>query len=159
MCMAKGGDLMRSLSCKRRLRNWWLTIAVIAAMVPFAVPSSAQASSACADTTSVRSQVYRASYASIVSKTDTASARRRAQTSVPFLQASQVRLVGDTTVCRNASNAFDLARGVSLSETPAIVLELGPSHRIVVKDTGVRHYWQNYLFNSSFTQMIQAIRF
>lgn len=142
---------------KLSVGNGWLAaVAFIGAFVYLGEPMGAQSGS-CTDTTSTRSRAYRNIYASLVSQPDTASARRRTQLQLPLLQANQVRLVGDTTVCRSASNAFDGARGVSLPTTSVIVLELGPSRRIVVKDIGIKHYWQNFLFNSDFSQTLKRI--
>lgn len=126
------------------------------AFLYFAEPVAAQ-SGICTDTASTKSRGYKNVYASLVSKTDTASARRRSQLQLPLLQANQVRLVADTIACRAASNAFDTVRGVSLPTTSVIVLELGSSHRIVVKDLGFNHYWLNFLFNSDFSQLIKRI--
>ena len=139
------------------VRHVRLAILVFAgAFFYYGEPVAAQ-SGICTDTASTKSRGYKNVYASLVSKTDTASARRRSQLQLPLLQASQVRLVADTSACRTASNAFDTVRGVSLPTTSVIVLEIGSSHRIVVKDIGIKHYWQNFLFNSDFSQLIKRI--
>lgn len=130
--------------------------ACVSAVMCVAEPMAAQ-SGMCRDTASTKSRSYKGIYASLVSKTDTASARRRSQLNLPLLQVTQVRLVADTTVCRTASDAFDTVRGVSLPTTSVIVLELGSSHRIVVKETGIPHYWQNFLFNADFSQLLKRI--
>jgi hypothetical protein len=156
MCLAKGVDLMvrlRALTV-RHIRP--VVLAFAGAFIYSAEPVAAQ-TGICADTASTESRGYKNIYASLVSKTDTASARRRSQLQLPLLQAIQVRLVADTTVCRTASNAFDTVRGVSLPTTSVIVLELGSAHRVVVKDIGFTHYWLNFLFNSDFSQHIKRI--
>lgn len=112
--------------------------------------------SACADTTSFRSQFYRDSYAGIASRTDPASVASRAASGVPTVAATSVRLVADTTVCRTASNAFDGHVQQARPTTPVIVLEIG-DRRIVIKDTGLSGRWINMLFSQDFATFLKSL--
>jgi hypothetical protein len=69
---------------------------------------------------------------------------------LPLLSATQVKLVGDTAVCRAASIAYDAAVNIAPVDKPVLVLDLGTTRRIVVKDIGFVHYWMNVLFDRDF---------
>lgn len=156
MRLAKGVDLMMRVNLFR-VSYCWLAGTAFVASFAMVEPVAAQPSGICTDTASARSRQYRNIYTSLVSRTDTASARRRSQVQLPFLQANQVRLVADTAVCRAASTALDGVQGISLPEISVLVVELGPSHRIVIKDLGFSHWWLNFLFNSDFSQILGRI--
>lgn len=121
-------------------------------------PAHAQTPSICADTASQRSQIYRDNYRLLVSGTDTATVNFRARSGLPTLSPTQVRLVGDTAVCRTASIAYDATVSSPDPLEPMIVLELG-SKRIVAKNSGRRGPWLNLLFNQDFTSLLYKIGF
>lgn len=141
----------------RRFRGRYLGQIVALLMVITPLVSQTQAVSPCWDTTSVKAQRYKQGYAVKVSHTDSASVRERTNLMLPFLSAAQVKLVGDTAVCRAASIAYDAAVNIDPVDKPVIVLDLGPTRRIVVKDIGFVHYWLNVLFDRDFTVAIGKI--
>jgi hypothetical protein len=90
--------------------------------------------------------------------TDTTVVRFRNQTGLPTLQNSQVRLVGDTAICRIASQAYDATLEVPYPNEPVVVLEMGDK-RIVVKDIGFRGgVMMALLFNQTFTTLLQRLK-
>jgi hypothetical protein len=93
----------------------------------------------------------------MVSRSDTAAARQRTNLLLPSLTPTQVRIVGDTAVCRVASAAYDSAASVTFPDRPVIVLELGTTRRIVIKDIGFAGAWLNLLFDNTFTSMFKRI--
>jgi hypothetical protein len=94
----------------------------------------------------------------MVSRTDSETVAFRATSGLPTLTASLVRIVGDTTVCRAASVAYDARLAIPYPLRPVIVLELG-NKRVVVKDTGRRGDRLNMLFNQDFTVWISNISY
>ena len=142
----------------RRLRGRFLGQIVVALLIGITpLIARAQPVSPCWDTTSVKAQRYKQGYAVKVSNTDSASVRERTNLMLPFLSAAQVKLVGDTVVCRAASVAYDAAVNIDPVDKPVIVLDLGPTRRIVVKDIGFVHYWSNVLFDRDFTIAVGKI--
>jgi hypothetical protein len=67
-----------------------------------------------------------------------------------------VKLVADTTICRQASAAFDARVDGANSSTPVVVLELG-TKRVVIKDLGRGGRLLNLLFNSDFTTFFKYL--
>jgi hypothetical protein len=82
----------------------------------------------------------------------------RSETGLPNLAETQVRLVGDTTVCRTASAAIDAKRLNKYPATPVIVLELG-TKRLVIKDVGLSGGRLNFLFNQDFSSLLYRMVF
>jgi hypothetical protein len=121
--------------------------------------AQAQVGGPCVDTTSTRAQSYRDSYVEIASGTRAELVQARTQAGIPTVLASQVKLVGDTVVCRAASIAFDARVQNPRPSTPVIVLEIGPTRRIVVKETGRRSVGHNMLFDQTFATLLKTIRF
>jgi len=74
------------------------------------------------------------------------------------MSPTQVKLVGDTAICRLASVAYDatLQNGRPLS--PVIVIELGVK-RAVIKDIAIGDYWLNLIFNQNFTTLLNKFGF
>jgi len=93
----------------------------------------------------------------MVSRSDTASARQRLNLGLPTLAANQVQIVSDTTVCRTASVAYDAAANVSYPAQPVVVLALGSTRRIVIKDVGFRGAALNLLFDQNFATLLKRI--
>jgi hypothetical protein len=139
--------------------NQKITSLLVGLVLSFAgaAMAGAQASGACVDSASSDARSYKHGYSLMVSRTDTASARQRTNLGLPTLSADQVQLVADTTVCRLASAAFDSAAAVSHPTTPVIVLALGTTRRIVIKDIGFHGPWLNLLFDQTFTSMLTKI--
>jgi hypothetical protein len=122
-----------------------------------ATPVLAQTNGACADTTTTQARGYRNYYGVVVSRTDTAAIRVRNQIGLPSLSNSQVRLVGDTAVCRIASQAYDATLEVPYPTQPVIVLELG-TKRVVVKDIGFRGgVMMNLLFDQAYGTLLHRM--
>jgi len=132
-------------------------VALVLCALVGSVPAAAQGASACFDSTSSRAQSYRHGYGLMVSRRDTASSRQRANLRLPLLSASQVQIVGDTAICRIASAAYDSAASVSYPSRQVIVLALGPTRRIVIKDIGFPGPWLNLLFDQNFASMLMRI--
>lgn len=130
----------------------------ILALVLGASKVAAQTTGACADSTGERPPLYRDEYSSMASRTDSQTVAFRARSGLPTLSPAQVRIVGDTTVCRAASLAYDAALAVPHPSQPVIVLEVG-TRRIVIKDIGRRGPWLNMLFNQDFTTLLYKISF
>lgn len=134
-----------------------LWIAVLAVLLTTVNPVHAQGTGACSDSTTSQARGYRDYYGALVSVTDTATIRVRNQIGLPSLSNSQVRLVGDTAVCRTASQAYDATLAVPYPSAPVTVLELG-SKRVVIKDIGFRGgVLLNLLFDQGFTTMLQRM--
>lgn len=129
---------------------------MICLVLLFPAAAMAQGISACFDSTSSRAKNYRYAYSQMVSDPDTAAARQRTNLGLPLLTASQVRIVGDTTLCRRASVAYDSAAALLFPDRPVILLELGPTRRIVIKDIGAP-LWLNLLFDATLTLLFENI--
>lgn len=119
----------------------------------------AQVGGPCVDTTSTSARTYRDSYIEIASGARGELVQARTQAGIPTVLPSQVKLVADTTVCRAASTAFDARIQIPQPATPVIVLEIGPTRRLVVKDTGMRSIGHNMLFDHTFSTLIKTIAF
>lgn len=118
---------------------------------------SAQSTSACSDSTTDQSRGSRDYYGTLVSAPDTQVVRVRTQLGLPTLLNSQVRIVGDTTVCRAASNAYDAYLASPRPNQPVLVLEVG-TKRIVSKDIGFRGgVLLNLLFDQTFTTVLDRM--
>jgi hypothetical protein len=148
----------KSIGVTKNLAVWLVRLITgVGLTLVLASSLGAQTTSACFDSTSKRAQSYKHGYSLMVSRSDTASARQRTNLLLPSLTASQVKLVGDTAVCRLASAAYDSAASVFFPDRPVIVLELGSTRRIVIKDIGFRSAWLNLLFDNTFTSMLSRI--
>jgi len=137
------------------MKNLAWTI-IIVASAPIASSLSAQAAGACYDSTTVRARGYRDSYGVLVSRNDSVGVRLRGQVGLPSLSNSQVRIIGDTAICRIASQAYDATLAVPYPSEPLIVLELG-ARRVVIKDIGFSGSMMNLLFDQGFTTMLQRM--
>jgi hypothetical protein len=127
-----------------------IIICALGLIIGAALP--AQVESPCADLTVA--QGYRDYYGVLASKGDSATVQFRARTGLPTLADTQVRIVGDTTVCRHASRAYDATLEIPYPKQPVVVLEMGDK-RIVVKDIGFRGgVMLNLLFDETFTTML-----
>lgn len=113
---------------------------------------------ACVDSASTLATAYRDVYRALVSRTDEAGAQKRARLRIPALPAAQVRLVGDTAVCRRASIAYDATLEQGKTNEQVVVLELGAS-RAVIRDIGVGDHWLNVIFNRDFTAVLSKFAF
>lgn len=152
-----GIQLMRSTMLLRL--GLWPAASVAVLLVFSPMSARAQVGGPCVDTTSSRAQLYRDTYAEIASGTRADLVKARTQTGIPTVLSSQVKLVGDTTICRAASVAFDARVQDQQPSTPVIVLEIGPTRRIVVKETGMRSIAHNMLFDVSFSTLLKTIGF
>lgn len=117
--------------------------------------AAAQASGACVDTTTVAAQFYKGTFGEFVSSPRSELVQQRSSTGMPNVAASAVKFVADTTVCRAASIAYDAQLDKKRPTVPVLVLELGPTHRIVIKDTGMGiGPWLIMLFDQAFSTLI-----
>jgi hypothetical protein len=130
----------------------------MAATTFISLPLRAQVTGACFDSTTLRAKVYRDAYQNMVSRTDGAGAQERTRLGIPAIPASQVKLVGDTAVCRVASAAYDATLQTGRPLEPVIVLELGDK-RAVIKDIGIGDHWLNLIFNQDFTSLLSKFGF
>ena len=130
---------------------------VVASWATIPSTSSAQGTGACYDPGSGRAINYKYAYGLMVSRTDTASARKRTALALPTLSPSQVQLVSDTTVCRKASAAFDSVVNVSYPTRPVIVLALGSTRRVVIKDLNFKGPRINLLFDQNFVTLVSRL--
>jgi hypothetical protein len=113
---------------------------------------------ACVDSASTLATAYRDLYRALVSRTDESGAQKRAQLRIPALLPEQVRLVGDTAICRVASLAYDATLAKGKPNEQVVVLELGAT-RAAVKDIGVGDHWLNLIFNRDFTTVLSKFAF
>jgi hypothetical protein len=131
---------------------------VISVLAVSPMRSFAQTGGACGDSTSSSAILYRDYYRIAVSSTESHMVAFRAQTGLPNLSQTQVRFVGDTTVCRTASIAVDAHRWDKFPQTSVLVLELGTT-RLVVKDVNLPAGMLNYLFNQTFSTLLMKMVF
>ena len=147
---------LRISESKRPVPRW-----IVGSLVTLALTSGslhAQVSSPCADSSAKLIQTYRDAYASMVSRTDSETVAFRSSSGLPTLAASQVRIIGDTAVCRAASIAYDSRLLNPSPSLPVIVLELG-TKRIVIKESGHPGNRLNMLFSQDFTTWITNLSF
>ena len=132
-------------------------LAVAIALLGTSIPAAAQAPSACYDSTSTRVHDIRDKYGVIVSRNDSVGTRWRTQLGLPTLSNAQVRIVGDTAVCRTASQAYDGTLEVPFPSQAVIVLELG-TLRMVVKDIGLGGgALLGIIFDQSFANVLKRL--
>ncbi len=130
----------------------FLSIAVVT-LAP--VIARAQAGGPCADTTTSIAKFYKGTYGEFVSSPRAELVQQRSTSGLPNVAASAVKFVSDTTVCRTASIAYDGQLERKRPTVPVLVLELGTTHRIVIKDTGMGlGPWLNTLFDQTFSTLI-----
>lgn len=140
-----------------RARLWTVRLGIAAVALTPGV-AKAQAGGACADTTTAFAKFYKGTYAEFVSSSRSELVQQRSSTGYPNVAASAVKFVADTTVCRTASIAYDNQLDTKRPTLPVLVLELGTTHRIVIKDTGRGlGRWLNMLFDSTFSTLINHI--
>lgn len=128
----------------------------------FAVSSSrayAQIGGPCVDTASIAAQDYRNAYRAFASGSSAHQVQARTLSGIPTVLPSQVKLVADTTVCRAASIALDARIQDPRPTTPVIVLEIGTTRRMVIKDTGMPGRRENMLFDQIFSTLFEVIAF
>jgi hypothetical protein len=158
MRLAEAKNMMRSsgvISCPKR---GTLSGIIIFALAVSATNTFAQTTGACADSTDATTRYYQDYYRLAVSSVESRMVAFRSQTGLPNLAETQVRLVGDTTVCRTASAAIDAKRLNKYPAAPVIVLELG-TKRIVIKDVGLSGGRLNFLFNQDFSSLLYRMVF
>lgn len=132
-------------------------LAIVIVLLGASMPAAAQAPSACYDSTSTRVHDIRDKYGVIVSRNDSVGTRWRTQLGLPTLSDAQVRIVGDTAVCRTASQSYDGALEGSYPSQPVIVLELG-TLRMVVKDIGLGGgALLGIIFDQSFANVLKRL--
>lgn len=121
------------------------------------MPAAAQSPSACYDSTSTQVHDIRDKYGVIASRNDSVGTQWRIQLGLPTLSNTQVRIVGDTAVCRTASQSYDVAVAGSYPSQPVIVLELG-TLRMVVKDIGLGGgAFLGIIFDQSFANVLKRL--
>ena len=145
------------LSFAVRAKVWTVRLGIaVVALAPGI--TRAQGSGACADTATSIAKFYKGTYAEFVSSSRSELVQQRSSTGYPNVAASAVKFVADTTVCRTASIAYDNQLDTKRPTVPVLVLELGTTHRIVIKDTGMGlGPWLNMLFDSTFSTFITYI--
>jgi hypothetical protein len=158
MRLAEAKNMMRWLALVSGPRLVALVASVIVALAMSPIDAFAQTTGACADSTNVSTRFYRDYYRIAVSSAESNLVAFRSRTGLPALAETQVRIVGDTTVCRSASAAFDAHLLDRFPANPVIVLELG-TKRIVIKDVGLVDKRINFLFNQDFSTLLSSIMF
>jgi urease alpha subunit len=158
MRLAEAKNMIRSPGVITVLQRVALWAIVMGALTLPATKTFAQSAGACADSTNATTVYYRDYYRVAASSTTSTMVAFRSQTGLPNLAETQVRLVGDTIVCRNASSAVDAKTLNQNPATPVIVLELG-TKRIVIKDVGLSGGRLNFLFNQDFSTLLYRMVF
>jgi hypothetical protein len=113
-----------------------------------------QGTSLCVPSTDKLAIDYRRGWAAVVSAPDTASARQRASLGLSLMSAGQVAIVTDSASCRIASEAYDTELGDSYPVVPVIVLQLGSTRNVVIKNSDWESRWMNMIFNSDFSSVL-----
>lgn len=159
MCLAEAKDMRNSLGVVVGRRPFAVSAFVIViALAIGPVGVTAQTTGPCADSTNASTRFYRDYYRIAVSSAESNQVAFRSRTGLPALAETQVRIVGDTTVCRSASAAFDAHVLDKFPANPVVVLELG-TKRIVIKDVGLVDKRINFLFNQDFSTLLSSIMF
>jgi len=101
-----------------------------------------------------------ATYKWLATATDTSNVARRLKMGLPAIESSEVTLVADTAVCRNAVNAFNAALlPDSATTTEVYVIRFGSTRYVVVDDLRRAGEWAyRVIFDSAFTQVLNVGR-
>jgi hypothetical protein len=157
MHLAKEIDLPFGDAMKSTIRTFKVCLVLAVALVGASLPAAAQTSSACFDSTSTLARGIRNKYGVIVSRNDSVGTMWRTKLGLPPLSNGQVHIVGDTAICRIASQAYDGALQESHPSEPVIVLELGTVRMVVKNIVITTESMLGILFDQGFTSVLRRI--